>query len=424
MKRSTIFLILILTAIALIVFVIRKPKPLFVEQKNINVEPTYKSTGNIKSTVTVFDEDAKQITQLEITPDGNYMLLGTLSGTVWVYHRIDGVFKKQTDPFFVLETAQPGFPPEEAGLTGIVLGSDFETSGDVFLNYSYALEEKSFRNRITRVTFTKKRDKIVGVSPKQIFEANTEGSGAHQIQDGLGVMIDGKSHILFTVGEGFKAERALDPKEEAGKVILIQRDGSIPIGERPFPESPKVQALGIRNAPAIALNSLNGKIAIGDTGPDNYDRFLYGNFYNKDGKNNQKLSLNWDGTEDSLKKASLDLYDGNKDMILYRWAPTNTAVNIAFYKNDKLSKLNSSQQYVLVTLFGRTGEKSNSPGKKIMLGVLQNGTRNTLSLSPLIDRASIGEGQFGHPIGLTVDPITNDFYFGDIMEGRIYKVSL
>lgn len=420
-KLFTLFLVAI--SVTAVFFFLRKQTPLFVEQKVSTTVPMYKAAGDIPVTVSIVDSDVAQITQIDMTPDGQYMLIGTLGGTIWVYHRVDGVFKRQADPFFELKTSQPGFPPQEAGLTGVVLGADFATSGDVFLNYSFALEKKSFRNRVARVTFTKNGNRVAGINPQQIFEANTPGTGSHQIQDGVGILVAGKPHVLFTVGEGFDGKRALDPEKEAGKVMLIQRDGSAPEGDRPFPESPKIQALGIRNAPAIGVNPLNGKIAIGDTGPNNYDRFLYGTLYQADGKNIHKLSFNWDGSEESLKKGARDLYDGYKEMVLYRWAPTETAVNIEFYENSKLLTLKEHQQYVLVVLFGRTGEKNNTPGKRIMLGTLEEGAQNTLSLVPLVDRAAVGEGQLGHPLGLAVDHKTGDVYFGDIMEGRLYKVS-
>ncbi|MBP9814335.1 PQQ-dependent sugar dehydrogenase [Candidatus Woesebacteria bacterium] len=423
MRRFLLLLCVALTVAAGAYLFTRTRTPLFVQSKVSIATPTYKGAGSIRAEVSIFDEVA-QVTQIDVSPDGNYMLVGTLGGTVWVYQRVDGVFRRQSEPFFVLKTSQPGFPPEEAGLTGVAYGSDFEKSGDVFLLYSFAFEKKSFRNRVTRVQFTKRGDRVVGINPQQIFEANTAGTGSHQIQDGVGVMVAGKPHLLFTVGEGFVGERALDPTKEAGKVMLVQRDGKEPMGVRPYPESPKVQALGIRNAPAIGINPKNGKVAIGDTGPNNYDRFLYGTVFDTAGFNIQKLSFNWNGTEESLKKSAPDLYDAGKEMVLHRWVPTETAVNIAFYENTTLTKLKDNQQYVLVVLFGRTGEKNNTPGKKIMLGTLEEGRQNRLLLSPLIDRAAIGEGQLGHPIGLGVDRSTGDIYFGDIMEGRIYKVSL
>ncbi len=398
-------------------------RPVLLPPMQPTLGPSYQAVSPYVAIVHVFDDSMSQVSHIEITPDGQYMLVGTLPGTVWIYHKVDGMFRRQNDPFFVVKTSQPGWPPQEAGLTGIALGADFEKSADVFLLYSFAKEKRSFRNRVLRVTFTKRGKKVVGRNPVEIFEANTPGTGSHQIQKGVGVMVAGKPHLLFNLGEGFVAERALNPKEEAGKVMLIQRDGSTPVGTRPFPESPKVQAIGVRNPPAIARNPVNGKITIGDTGPSNFDRFLYGALFDESGQNDQKISFNWNGTEESLKLAAPDLYDSaNADMVLYRWAPTEMVVNIAFYENEKLPKLPESQQYVLIALFGKTGEPGNEPGKKIMLGILTHGRNTTLALTPLIVRSPDVEGKLGHPLGLAVDPTTKEMYFGDILEGRIYRV--
>jgi hypothetical protein len=174
----------------------------------------------------------------------------------------------------------------------------------------------------------------------------------------------------------------------------------------------------------MTKNPTSGKIAIGDTGPNNYDRFLYGTLFDAEGKTAPKVSFNWDGKEDSLRIGAADLYDNNKEMVLYKWAPTETLVNIVFYENEKLSKLATGKYYVLLDLFGRTGEKVNKPGKAISLGVLSEGKSNSLELHPFVERAASGEGKFGHPIGLAVNNTTGDIYFGDIMEGRIYKVTL
>jgi hypothetical protein len=272
-----------------------------------------------------------------------------------------------------------------------------------------------------RVQFTKRGSKIVGTAPKQIFEATTPGTGSHQIQDGIGVKVRDISHLLFVMGEGFVAKRALDPKEEAGKLMLISRDGEAPAGDRPFSENPKVQGLGLRNPPAIAQNAQTGKIAIADTGPSSDDRFIYGSMFDASGDNTQKLSFNWDGEDKSLQKSALDVYDSGKEMIIHRWTPTETAVNIAFYENEKLPILSKNTYYALVTLFGLTGQKGNEPGKKILLATLSEALTNSISFKPLIVRAPEVAEALGHPIGLAVDPQTKEIYFGDIIEGRIYK---
>ncbi|MEK7801478.1 MAG: PQQ-dependent sugar dehydrogenase, partial [Pseudomonadota bacterium] len=383
-------------------------------------EPSsYQATGPVPMVITHFD-DVTQVTNFEITPDGKYMLVATLPGTVWIYHKVDGNFVRQKVPFFAVTTSQPGWPPQEAGLTGLVLGVDFEKSGDVFLIYSFAKEKRSFRNRITRVKFTNRLGQVLGASPQKIFEANTPGTGSHQIQDGVGVMVKDTPSILFTVGEGFVAARALKPEEEAGKLMLITRDGTSVPGARPFPQSPKVQALGIRNAPGMARNAENGNIMIADTGPNNYDRLLYGKLFDAQGNNDKKLSFLWDGTEASLTKPIPNAYDEDRDSGLHRFVPTQTAVSMVFIDSAKLPTLGEKQQYVLVTLFGRTGEPGNDPGKRIELGKISHEEKgNTISLTPFIGRVSGVADKLGHPIGLAFDAETGVIYFGDIIEGRI-----
>lgn len=399
-------------------------EPLFVPTILKSETSSYEATGAIPVTITHFD-DVVQVTNFEMTPDGKYMLVATLPGTVWIYHKVDGKFVKQKEPFFTIATSQPGWPPQEAGLTGIVLGADFQTSGDVFLMYSFAKEKKSFRNRVTRVTFTKRFGRMVGTKPIQIFEANTPGTGSHQIQDGVAVMVKGTPSILFNIGEGFVAERALKPEEQAGKVMLMSRTGEPVPGVRPYTESPLVQALGIRNAPGITRNPKNGKILIADTGPNNYDRLLYGTLFDDGGNNDKKLSFLWDGTEESLTKQIINPYDGGKDAGLHRFVPTQTAVSLAFIDSPKLPSVGDKQQYVLITLFGRTGEPGNEPGKRIDLGKITHGDKgDTLTLQSFIGRTKDVSEKLGHPIGLAVDQESKDIYFADIIEGRIYKAVL
>lgn len=425
MARKIIIGLLGFAGLTLGIWFILNKEPLFQPPEEITSPVLYEGVGKYQPTLSIFSEKTPQVTQIEITPDGQYMLVGSLSGTILVYQRIEDQWLRQTEPFFSLETAQPGFPPEEAGLTGVALGADFEKSGDIFLNYSFAFEAGSFRNRVTRITFSKKGKKVVGQNPVQIFEAKTPGTGSHQIQDGVGVLIEDKPHLLFTIGEGFDATRALNPREEAGKVMLIDREGKTPVGTRAFPDSPFVQALGIRNAPGIAKNPQNGMIAITDTGPNNNDRFLYGNMFDPKGSNTQTLNLNWDGNEQSLEKNAQDLYAAEpQNMLLHTWAPTETAVSIGFFDHPKLPELAQNQQYALVVLFGRTGELGNDPGKKVLLATITHGSQNKIAFEPFVARSAAAQDVLGHPIGLAVDPITSDVYFGDIIEGRIYKSTL
>lgn len=414
------FLLLLLSSIVIIslsYWILTNREVALTPIEKSNNQPFYKGTKE-STQVSIFAENIPQITDIEITPNGKYMLAGSLTGTIYAFGKVDNEWKLQTKPFFEVNTSQPGYPPREAGLTGIILGADFEKSGDVFFNYSFAVNDKLFKNRVARVTLAKDGQRInkvccstvKGTNPKIIFEANTPGAVAHQIEDGVSLTVDGSPHILFGVGEGFQASRALDPQAESGKLILIDRSGRKSAGTRPF-ENPNIQAIGLRNPPDIAVNPENGKVAVADTGPDNYDRLIYSKLVDIGGENVKRISLNWDGTEQSLKNIVPDPFESG-DMIIYRWKPTKTPVALNFSKNGKL----------LVTLFGKSGSKSNKPGKEILLGTITEGRQDRIVFETLVTRSPEGEGKLGNPIATAIDPITGEIYFSDIMEGRIYVV--
>ena len=379
--------------------------------------------------VKVFAENLGQITRIRITPDGKTMLVSTLAENIYAFRKNEqGKFIKQATPFFSLKTGLPGFPPEESGLSGMVLGADFEESGDIFLLHTAMAGEEILKNRITRITFLEKPEGVFGENPVQIFEGNTDSELSHQIQGGVGLMIKEKPHLLFNVGDAVNAKQSHDLSKEAGKVILIQRDGSAPLGLRPYPRFPKVQAIGLRNAFDIALNPFDPlkRFAIGDTGTDRFDRFLYGKIIDLDGKKNNRIDLQWDGSNESLEREVPDTNtSGAPDMALHRWDPTETLDDIVFYPGGAggIPEANEKESYALLALWGKTGSTELSPGKAIKLGVLSNlDTQPKFELRDFIRRAPAGEGKMGHPLGVGVDPQTKMIYFGDILEGRIYKV--
>lgn len=380
--------------------------------------------------ISLFDQNVGQITRIRITPDGNTMFAATLAENIHVYRKVNGKFVKQDKPFFSLATNLPGFPPEESGLSGLVLGADFEASGDVFLLYAANIgseEKPRLKNHITRIRVVERTDGLFGEDPVLIWEGETDSAPSHQIQGGVGVMIQNIPHLIVNVGDAVRGDLSHDLSKDIGKVLLMQRNGEdpVPVGERPFPASPKVQAVGLRNAFDIAINPFDPlrRFAIGDTGTDRFDRFIYGALINFKG-NTAGADLQWDGTNASLEKAVPDAnVSGTPDMILHRWDPTETVTDIVFLEGGRgnLPKSNADTSSVLVSIFGKTGSTEKTPGKEIMLGRLLTGNAPQLELFPFIRRSEAGRGSVGHPLGLAVDPVSGTVYFGDILEGNMYQ---
>lgn len=397
--------------------------PKVTEKPTLNYTPV--DTKHFR--VSLFAENMGSLTRIRFTPDGDTMLVSTLNENIYAFHRVGDKFVKQEKPFFSLKTGLPGFPPEESGLSGMVLGADFETSGDIFLLYT-ANEKEQLKNRVTRITFKRDGDDVIGTNPTLIFEGNTISQPSHQIQGGVGVMIGGVGHLMFNVGDAVEAKNAHDLSKEAGKVMLIKRDGGAPLGPRPFPQNPKIQAIGLRNAFDLALNPFDplGRFILGDTGTGNNDRLIYGKLLDTQGKSNQGIDLQWDGNDPSLEKSILDLNtSGTPEMVLHRFAPTQTIDDAVFFEGGwgRIPKSDAKTSNVLLSIWGQTGSTNNTPGKKILLGKLDiSGSQPRITLSDFIVRSELGQGKMGHPLGLAVDPKTSAIYFGDIIEGNIYKV--
>lgn len=379
-------------------------------------------------------DDLGPVTQIKFSPDGSYFLVALLTGEVYgfVQTTIDGqtTWVKQAEPVLTITTAFPGFPPEENGLIGLAFAADYETSREIFFTYAFRAGEDDIRNRVARTEIILASDLLVADGLTDIYELKTPGNASHQIEGAVGILVENISHVMFGVGEGFEADRALDVAKEAGKLMLIRRDGSDPAGPRPYPTNPKIQAIGFRNPPDLAINQFDPeqRLAIVDTGPDTNDRFIYAKFIDLiQGKAVTGLDLGWDGTSTSLAESRPDQNSVNlPNSVLYRWEPAHTATNIVFHPGKgQIPTSTKDQATVFASLFGRTGETGRGkPGREIWLGTLTTGTEPAVSWQLFITRSKKGVGEVGHPLGLAIDPNTDDIVFGDIMEGSIYWVHI
>ncbi|OGM79048.1 hypothetical protein A2382_01375 [Candidatus Woesebacteria bacterium RIFOXYB1_FULL_38_16] len=353
--------------------------------------------------------------RVKLTPDEKHLLVSQLSGEIFAYERINND-TWSSDPYLVtkIDTHFPGFPPNEAGLTGLVFSSEFEKNNNLFLLYTYKDRQGKTQNRISQTKLSLKNGKLKGTKPKLIYEANIEGAASHQITDGIGINYQGQPHLLFLIGEGFKAENAQNPSLEAGKVILIQENGLNPQDPRPYSENPKVEAIGIRNSYVITPNlDEPGNFLFADSGPDKYDRIISAKFALKSSPT--PLNFLWRGNADDLAKPIPDPFNPKiTDLVIYRFPEPRTVTGMKMLPNSK---------GLLVTLFGQTGSNQNTPGKEILLGKITDiEGQPSITFESIIKRTTAANDKLGNPIGLEIDSKTKNFFFADILEGRLYEV--
>jgi glucose/arabinose dehydrogenase len=151
----------------------------------------------------------------------------------------------------------------EQGLLGLTIDPNFMQNHFIYLYYT-ALDNKTNHviNRVVRFT---ENDNTA--TDKVIILDNIPASVGFHSGGALAFGPDDKLYI--TVGDATEHEFAQDPSILIGKVLRINRDGTIP-QDNPFPNSP-IYTLGHRNMYGIAFDMNNGSGVVTENGDTFYD---------------------------------------------------------------------------------------------------------------------------------------------------------
>lgn len=351
---------------------------------------------------TVYGRDVVQaaeglpgLTRVKITPDEWTMFATTLDGKVWVLNNVnnEGRYVLQEEPIYSVPI---GFKAEEEnGMTGLAVSYDFILDHNVFVSYVKKVGNEG-RNFIDRLTLEQADGKWRVKNVRNIFVGNVPVLGAHQIQGMITLPVEDKLHVMFTVGDAYTAEYAKDVTKEAGKIMLIQADGTNPLGDRPFPAHPKIQATGIRNAYDLGRNELNDWFYLTINGPEANDVIMYAPLLDA----TKQIDFGWDGTAASMLKPTANGEPAN--FLVYKWdttvAPTDLVVDSLgrFFLN-----IYASNRY---------------PSEEVWMGEM--GRNGRLKMTKVAVRKESEED--GHTIGLAISNLTGNIWFGDIRDGALY----
>jgi glucose/arabinose dehydrogenase len=147
----------------------------------------------------------------------------------------------------------------EKGLLGIALDPEFGRNGFVYLYYSYAATGGPTRNKVVRM-----RDQGGRGVEETIVLDGILGNNAH---DGGRLKFGPDGKLYVTTGDAENGANAQDPSALAGKILRLNKDGSIP-PDNPTPGSP-VWSLGHRNVQGIAWHPDTGSLYETEHGPSN-----------------------------------------------------------------------------------------------------------------------------------------------------------
>lgn len=168
-----------------------------------------------------------------------------------------------TQPFVTLNVDANG----ERGLVGIAFDPNFINNQYIYLYYTLA---SGANNRISR--FTAIGD--VALAGSEVVILNLDPLSSAQIHNGgtMAFGIDGKLYV--GVGENGNSANAQDLTTNLGKILRINSDGTIPLGN-PFTtgnnQQKSIWAYGLRNPFTISIQPVSGKIFVNDVGQSSWE---------------------------------------------------------------------------------------------------------------------------------------------------------
>jgi glucose/arabinose dehydrogenase len=198
---------------------------------------------------------------MAFAPDGRLFFTEKNSGAIRIMTPDNKVLE---DPFVGVEDVYASW---EQGMLGLAIDPDFENNGYVYVYYTALVGTENgdggmVINRVLRFT---DRDNA-GTDMKVILD-NIPASRGFHAGGALAFGPDGKLYI--TVGDATEHIFAQDPSIVIGKVLRINKDGTIP-EDNPYPNSP-VYTIGHRNMYGIAFDKASETGVVTENGDFRYD---------------------------------------------------------------------------------------------------------------------------------------------------------
>jgi glucose/arabinose dehydrogenase/PKD repeat protein len=202
-------------------------------------------------------------TTIAFLPDGR-MLVGELTETVWIVQ--PGNNQQDTTPFLRLDNSQLF---GEQGLMDIVLDPQFSDNHYIYIFYTRGFPGQHNRDRVSRFTVT--GNIALPGSEMVVWQDDVDANEEHH----GGALAFGPSDKLFiTVGEHFNPPDAQRLDTYHGKLLRVNRDGTIP-NDNPFydgagPNRDEIWAYGLRNPFRMSYDAVTGRMFIGDVGGNDF----------------------------------------------------------------------------------------------------------------------------------------------------------
>lgn len=278
----------------------------------------------------------------------------------------------------------------ESGLTGVCVDPP---TGDLFLSMLYQ-EKDQTKGKVVR---TSSQDGLKMDSMKVVVDDIPSTTRAHQIQ---AVTIGFDRKLYVNVADGGEWKKAQDDQDLRGKVLRMEKDGSIP-WDNPNPDS-YVYAKGFRNPFGATWRQSDQCLYIAGNGPDVDDRVA---------KVEPLKNYGWPGT---MRKNSFFWWH-------YPQAPTA----LDFMQKGQFPP--QFNDHLFVALFGEAyAEGLGVKGKKIVKLQLNEDSTAVKSYDDFVVYRGKGAASpcglaFG-PDGLYFTDLHGDVVDGEKTGGNVYRI--
>lgn len=259
---------------------------------------------------------------LQFLPDGR-MLVSERVGNLRIVSNDGTISEPISDVPKVLVAGQ-------GGLLDVRLAPDFATSKEIFL--SYAEPREGFKNGTTVARAKLQLSESGGGAlsdVKVIFRQ--QPAIASNLHFGSRLVFAPDGTLFVTTGErGIVRNEAQNPAGHLGKIIRINRDGSVP-DDNPKPDGwkPEIWSIGHRNVQGAAINPETGKLWTVEHGARGGDELNHP----EKGKN-----YGWPVITYGRDYTYLPIGEGQKkdglEQPVYYWDPSIATSGLTFYSGN------------------------------------------------------------------------------------------
>lgn len=275
----------------------------------------YSKTAYLLETVA---EDLDHPWSVAFLPDGDYLV--TLRGGE--LHRIsaDGKVGK------ALQNTPDTYAEGQGGYFDVLLDPDFTDNNTIYLSFAFG-DRQVNSTRVVRATLSASSLQDV----KTIYTVR-QGKDTSSHFGGRMVFINDGT-LVITTGDGFQyREAAQDPFSQLGKIIRINKDGSVPDGN-PFADGelgdPKVYTLGHRSPQGLSYDPATDTLYMHEHGPKGGDEVNIVKAGANYGWPATSYGVNYSGA----KISPYSVLPGIEPPIIY-WTPSIAPSGLAFYDGD------------------------------------------------------------------------------------------